>query len=249
MTIKKLDRVPSMKELMLAKQDEMEAALSANRRIMPHQGEKGAATELRWREMLASYLPRRYSVTNGFVVDHTGTPSEQIDVIVHDAQYSPFLFKAGTSSFVPAESVYAILDAKQEITKGTLEETGKKVASVRVLDRTSGHIWSNVGRHDGKRPEDQPILGGILAITSFRTEPFGETFLNALRGLPKDHTLDLGVALAAGAFECNGGNYPLVYDHRTALVGFFMALIRKLQPLATALSMDLDVWSEELRDE
>ena len=72
MTIKKLDRVPSMKELMLAKQDEMEAALSANRRIMPHQGEKGAATELRWREMLASYLPRRYSVTNGFVVDHTG---------------------------------------------------------------------------------------------------------------------------------------------------------------------------------
>ena len=33
----------------------------------------------------------------------------------------------------------------------------------------------------------------------------------------------------------------------TALVGFFMALIRKLQPLATVLAMDLDVWSEPLR--
>jgi hypothetical protein len=201
--------------------------------------------------MLVSYLPRRYSVRNGFVVDHAGGISEQIDVIIHDAQYSPFLFQAGTSCFVPAESIYAILDAKQEISKQTLEETGRKVASVRKLDRTSGPVWSNTGRHDGKLPEKQPILGGILAVTSSSgwSEPFGAPFRQALTGLPEQHELDLGVAISAGAFEATDGRAGdlLLYDADTALVGFFMALIRKLQPLATALSMDLDIWSRQLR--
>lgn len=250
MTLERLDRKPTVRELMLAKQDEMEAALSANRRIMPHEGEKGAAAELRWREMLSSYLPRRYSVRSGFVVDHAGGVSEQIDIIVHDAQYSPFLFQAGTSCFVPAESVYAIFDAKQEISKKTLAASGQKVASVRQLQRTSGDIWTNAGGpFPGKRPEDQPILGGILAVTSTFKDPFGPYFSRALSRLPEQHELQLGVAVSAGAFEVGAKAEELIiYDRDTALVGFFMALIRKLQPLATALAMDLNIWSKELRE-
>ncbi|MEJ2422816.1 MAG: hypothetical protein P8018_14130 [Acidobacteriota bacterium] len=251
MILERLDRPPTVRELMLAKQDEMEAALSANRRIMPHEGEKGAAAELRWREMLSSYLPRRYSVRTGFIVDHAGRVSQQIDVIIHDAQYSPFLFQAGTSCFVPAESVYAIFDAKQEISKKTLAATGEKVASVRQLERTSGPIWTNAGGpFPGKQPENQPILGGILAVASTFKDPFGQYFERALNGLPEDNRLDLGVAVSAGAFEVRSKEESLLaYDRDTALVGFFMALIRKLQPLATALAMDLDVWSQELRND
>lgn len=252
MTLERLDRKPRVRELMLAKQAEMEAALSANRRIMPHEGEKGAAAELRWREMLSMYLPRRYSVRSGFVVDYESGVSDQIDVIIHDAQYSPFLFQAGTSCFVPAESVYVIFDAKQDISKATLVATGNKVASVRQLKRTSGDIWTNAGGpYRGKLPESQPILGGILAVTSNFKDPFGRNFAQALNGLGEHHKLDLGVAVSAGAFEVatNAGEDLLVYDRDTALVGFFMALIRKLQPLATALAMDLNVWGEGLRDD
>jgi hypothetical protein len=248
MMIEQTHSPPTVQELMLAKQDEMEAALSANRRVMPHEGEKGAAAELRWRGMLSEYLPRRYSVRSGFVIDHLGGVSEQIDVIIHDAQYSPFLFQAGTSCFVPAESIYAVFDAKQEISKATVEASGQKVASVRRLMRTSGGIYTNAGGpFSGKSPENQPILGGILAVGSGWTEPFGPSFTGALDGLPAGHELDLGVAIAHGAFEASRDGV-IIYDRSTALVGFFMALIRKLQPLATALAMDLDVWSATLRD-
>jgi hypothetical protein len=41
----------------------------------------------------------------------------------------------------------------------------------------------------------------------------------------------------------------VVYEQKTALVGFFIALMRKLQPLGTALAMDLVVWSKELRED
>lgn len=249
MPIEKLDPRPKIHDLMLAKQEEMLSALTANRRVMPHEGEKGAAAELRWRDMLAAYLPRRYSVSTGFVIDHKNGISGQIDVIIHDAQYSPFLFQAGTSCFVPAESVYAIFDVKQEISKETLKQTGEKVASVRTLERTSGSVWTNTGCYDGKKPEDQHILGGILALTSTWVEPFGETFRNSLAELTDQHRLDLGVSISHGAFEMPDDDaQPIIYDDDTALVGFFMALIRKLQPLATALAMDLDVWSQELRE-
>ena len=253
MSLKQLKQAPTVPELMLAKQEEMVAALSANRRIMPHEGEKGAAAELRWREMLSSYLPRRYSVQTGFVVDHEDGISEQIDVIIHDAQYSPFLFQAGTSCFVPAESVYAIFDAKQKISATTLKETGRKVASVRNLKRTSGQIWTNDLKRSpfsGKPPAKQPILGGILAITSDYKDPLGDAFKRALARLSKQESLNLGVAISAGAFEVVSGprREVIVYDESTALVGFFMAMIRQLQPLATALSMDLEVWSKPLRD-
>jgi len=248
MTIKRLKRAPTIRELMLAKQDEMEAALSANRRIMPHEGEKGAAAELRWREMLTCYLPRRYSVRSGFVIDHRGGVSEQIDIIIHDAQYSPFLFQAGTSCFVPAESVYAVFDAKQEMSKQTLIETAEKVASVRRLKRTSGPVWTNAGSFPGKDPMNQPVLGGLLAVTSKWEKPFGRTFSRALSDLQDAQRLDLGVAITAGAFgrddDAPGG--LTIYEKDTALVGFFMSLMRQLQPLATALSMDLRVWGASL---
>lgn len=249
MTIEQIASRPKIHDLMLAKQEEMLSALSANRRVMPHEGEKGAAAELRWREMLAAYLPRRYSVSTGFVLDHTSEISGQIDVIIHDAQYSPFLFQAGTSCFVPAESVYAVFDAKQDITKDTMEETGEKVASVRALQRTSGDVWTNVRKCKGKDPKNQRILGGLLALTSSWADPFGDSFCSVLWGLTGKHRLDLGVAISHGAFEVGRTkNDLLLYDKDTALVGFFMALIRKLQPLATALAMDLDIWSKELRE-
>jgi hypothetical protein len=69
MTLERLDRKPRIRDLMLAKQAEMEAALSANRRIMPHEGEKGAAAELRWREMLS--LPSSSRADSGMRVGPT----------------------------------------------------------------------------------------------------------------------------------------------------------------------------------
>lgn len=249
MSLKRLKSTPTLRELMLAKQDEMEAALTANRRIMPHEGEKGAAAELRWREMLADYLPNRYSVRSGFVVDYKGNVSQQIDVIIHDAQYSPFLFTAGTAVFVPAESVYAIFDAKQDISKDSLQKSGEKVASVRSLERTSGDIYTFEGKaKPGKPPADQDILGGVLAVTSdWRSDPFGAAFADALDGLPGPHRLDLGVAVSSGAFSNPKGGERTIYDKDTALVGFFTALVHSLQRLGTALAMNLEEWTAGLR--
>ena len=51
--------------------------------------------------MLRKYLPRRYTATKAHVVDSLGSFSDQIDVVIFDRQYSPFIFKFGEHESVP----------------------------------------------------------------------------------------------------------------------------------------------------
>ena len=44
--------------------------------------------------------------------------SEQIDVVVFDRQYSPFIFNYEGQTIIPAESVYAVFEAKQTVNAG-----------------------------------------------------------------------------------------------------------------------------------
>jgi hypothetical protein len=78
--------------------------------------------------MLNNYLPERYFVDNAFVLDCEGKLSDQIDVVIYDRQYSPFLFNQNFVKYIPAESVYAVFEVRQEIDLGNLKYAGGKVA-------------------------------------------------------------------------------------------------------------------------
>ena len=130
------NKVP-LKKLFLHLQGQMAAKLNTSRECIPHQGVKGDASEECWRAMLREYLPKRYRVEKAFVVDSLDQCSEQIDIVIFDQQYSPFLFNQNGAYYVPAESVYAVIEAKQDISKGMIEYAAQKAASVRKLKRTN----------------------------------------------------------------------------------------------------------------
>jgi hypothetical protein len=66
----------------------------------------------------------RYQAEKAHVVDSTGAFSEQIDVVVFDRQYSPFIFKFEGQIIIPAESVYALFEAKQGINAELIISSG-----------------------------------------------------------------------------------------------------------------------------
>ena len=68
--------------------------------------------------MLDTYLPKRYQAAKAHVVDSLGNFSQQIDVVVFDRQYSPFIFTYENETIIPAESVYAVFEAKQTADAG-----------------------------------------------------------------------------------------------------------------------------------
>ena len=66
------------------------------------QARKATASEKVWLELLQTYLPQRYQAATAHVVDSLGAFSDQIDVVVFDRQYSPFIFNYEGQTIIPA---------------------------------------------------------------------------------------------------------------------------------------------------
>ena len=134
----------SLPQLLASLHDDIERRLATARASFGHPGTKGDASERVWLELLQTYLPLRYRAERAHVVDSNGTFSDQLDVVVFDRQYSPFIFNFQEELIVPAESVYAAFEAKQSINAGQVDYAQKKVATVRRLH------WSYPGLVDGE---------------------------------------------------------------------------------------------------
>jgi hypothetical protein len=230
----------NLAEAFRARQQQLESDLGFGRTVLAHPGTLGDATELDWRGMLCDFLPRRYGVAKAFVIDIDGNMSDQLDLVVHDRHYSPLLFEVGGAHFIPAESVYAVFEIKQTLNKPHLEYAGDKIASVRRLRRTT----VGFGTATGDAPPQQPkrILGGLLALNSEWSPPFGQPLSNTLNGREPEQVVDFGCALSAGTFEAEDPEQPsqlwISDDPSTSLIFFTLRLLKRLQTMATVTAMD-----------
>jgi hypothetical protein len=127
----------SLAQLLASLHEDIQQRLSIVRKSFNHPDTKGDASEAVWIELLDKYLPRRYQAATAHVVDSKGAFSQQIDVVVFDRQYSPFIFNYQNQTIIPAESVYAVFEAKQAADAEVVAYAQEKVASVRRLHRTS----------------------------------------------------------------------------------------------------------------
>lgn len=132
----------NLRDLFKDMQAQMATTLDLGRSHISHYGEMGEAAEESWRKWLRDYLPKRYRVDKAIIIDCDGNVSDQIDIVIYDSQYSYFIFRHEQVIYVPAESVYAVIEVKQDLTKANLEYAGGKAASVRRLPEASRWLLS-----------------------------------------------------------------------------------------------------------
>lgn len=237
-----------LRNLFLDLQTELAASLQTDRNASSHKPTVGTASERGWRAMLEAYLPKRYCVSDGFVIDSDGARSDQIDLVIYDRQYSPFLFNHNGSLYIPAESVYAVFEVKQETSRKRIGEAITKASSVRSLKRTNVRIPTASGPRS--RSDLFPVLSGLLCLDSSWKSPFGEPFLQALKASPAEGRLDLLCALKHGTVDIRypeGGEIELDRSASdTALIFFFLRLLERLQSFGTAPAMDLRKYGKVL---
>ena len=231
-------------EILDGLQARLEGELRGNRAAVTHPGARGEASEDDWLRILKDHLPRRYQADRAFVIDANGACSEQIDIVVYDRQYSPFLYNQANQRYVPAESVYGVLEVKQDLSRDHLLYAGEKAASVRRLHRTSARIPHAGGAYD---PRPLPrIVAGLVTYQSSWSPAFGVPFRDALGELGPEAQLDVGCALVHGAFEATyRTGHPVdvtVAEGPRSLVQFLMRLLKQLQALATAPAIDYQAY-------
>lgn len=250
-----------LRELFNGLQTQMLASLNVDRVFIEHPGSKGDATEQRWIDFLGTYLPDRYKVDKAIVIDSTGNVSEQMDIVIYDAIYTPFIFNQDGFMYIPAESVYAVFEVKQDV-KGYIGYAAQKVESVRRLKRTSVEMV-NSGRRTSARPLTK-ILGGILTTTSSYSGT--ETVSKQLKELKGYQTLDLGCLCDTGSFhvdyketrpdgidqtknefieqvyESREVNEIIFSDKKVSLFTFFLQLVSYLKSIGTVPAIDINAY-------
>jgi hypothetical protein len=234
----------SLTVLLASLHNDIERRLQAAREAFGHPVTKGDASEHVWLELLKKYLPHRYEAAKAHVVDSHGDFSGQIDVVVFDRQYSPFIFHHEAQTIIPAESVYAAFEAKQSIDADEVSYAQKKIASVRRLHRTSLPIPHAGGTYPAKTPAH--ILGGLLAFESEWTPPLGQPLTEALGKGEPDGRLDLGCVAAHGMFGCDEKDCYTITPQGKPATAFLFELIARLQSTATVPMIDIRAYARWL---
>lgn len=105
-----------------------------------HPGEKGSEREIGLKSFLQTYLPERYGISNGEIVDTSNHANRQCDLIIYDRLNCPLLLAGKEYRIFPAEPVYAVVEVKSVLTAGELKDATEKISVVKNLARENGVI-------------------------------------------------------------------------------------------------------------
>lgn len=222
-----------IKSLVNTKQDILRSNLKI---LLDHPVSKGEHCESAWIDFFRGFLPNKYAIDKGFVFDSKGNVSEQIDIIIYDALYTPLVF--GTDSgekFVTAESVYAVFESKPRINKTTLKYADEKINSVTSLHRSNRKMIAS-GKPINQR-KLTPILGGILAINSVGCDKISE-YVKLYKGI------DFGCAINQFTFHVRRNeNRDFLTLTNSAkdetILSFFYLILDELYKLGTVAGLDI----------
>lgn len=228
-----------IKTLFKGMQEQMIAKLNAQD-FISHPGTKGDVTENNWLSWMKEFLPKRYAADKAFVIDSDGQVSDQIDIVIYDQQYSPIVFKQNGALYVTAESVYAVFEVKQNLSKANIEYAGNKIASVRRLRRTSAPIVYSTGTKPAKSLHK--IIGGLLTTRTEWLDPIDDLVKNHLSELDIDSQIDLLCCLKDSSFCIEYLESKVTLHKNTddeVLIYVFLELLLLLQKIGTVPAIDL----------
>ena len=111
--------------------------------IIPHNASKGAENEECLRNVVRSFIPQKFSVGSGIIIDSFGNRSRQVDLVIYDALAYPNLFGQLATSIFPVETVIATIEVKTYLDAAKLNDVFENSRSVRSLKHYTDKITLN----------------------------------------------------------------------------------------------------------
>jgi hypothetical protein len=234
-----------LRDVLLGVSEQTSSALQHQSTSQTHDGSLGTGCEILWRELLRKYLPTRYQVEEAFVIDSFGRTSDQMDVVIFDSMYTSPLNGHDNTKYIPRESVYAVFEAKQAVSKQHLGYAGQKAASVNALHCTSASIV-NAGNQSGPRDIFRPLTGLIAFNAQWKDGLASKSFIPNLPSA-ENSRLDFVLTAKSGFYDGRPGvESPLALDEGAMMTGIFR-LLQALQELGTVPAIDWSVYERVMK--
>jgi len=146
-----------------------------------HPGIVGTCRENVLKDFLSAYLPSRFRIESGIVIDALGGRSKQMDVVIYEANYTPVFEIAGRQRFYPCETVVAVGQVKTDVgSRAVMQECLDNISSAKRLDRSNNgtnQIITGPGI-------SLPLAGGFDPNKQYKDQIFG--FIFCLSSINKD---------------------------------------------------------------
>lgn len=134
---------PNFHEFYKTINNELTAIKNRLSSLISHPGEKGKHREVILKSVIAKFLPKKYSMGSGFIINSKKEISTQIDIIIYDTSY-PLLFSEGEFVVVLAKSVKAIIEVKT-----TIRSTSELIKIIKKSEKNAEKIQIDLpGRND-----------------------------------------------------------------------------------------------------
>lgn len=142
----------ALSEILTAAEAGVYAAYQESAAGFAHKGNRGDSRELALRESLQRWLPDRFGIASGEVIDAIGSRSGQIDILIWDqTKNSPLLTHDGLV-VLPVEAVLATVEVKSWLDDAAVQMVAGSVHKLRAL-RPNGSPWG-VSRRNGADATD-----------------------------------------------------------------------------------------------
>jgi len=136
---------------------------------LKHSGMKGSSGEEVIRGFLRTYLPGRYKIGQGKVVDFQGNESKQTDIIIMDAAATVPFYVDAVNVIVPIEAVYATIEVKTSLVRKSLNEAVENTLALRTLALTSRHSYVRGGLTVERKPVTSYPASFVIGLSGERS--------------------------------------------------------------------------------
>lgn len=86
-----------------------------NLKVDNHHLTAGYNREKIWMELFRQLIPMKFAIRQGvFLIDSKGNVSKEVDIVVFDEQYTPYIFNYRNIHFIPIEAVSVVVQCKSK---------------------------------------------------------------------------------------------------------------------------------------
>jgi hypothetical protein len=183
--------------------------------LIQHRLLKGEFRERRVISGLRPFIPRRYEMSSGVIVNADSDFSRQQDIILSDSIIAPPFLAAGELGVHPIETVAAVIEVKSVANARAMREAVENIASVKHLASDEPRGFAEVrGASIGMgQTVDKPFGGALFLTSDASDEAMLDAYLEAIATLaPNDRP---NAVVVVGKFTLTWGSLEAGSDQPT----------------------------------
>lgn len=114
----------------------------------------GTFREAVWKELFEQIVPKKFVVEQSvFILDSHGSVSKEVDLVILDEMYTPYIFRQGHLKFIPIEAVAVAIECKSENLDGEVISTWRKsIEKLKTSNRGIARLFSHVQSKEPFKP-------------------------------------------------------------------------------------------------